>query len=103
MDIHTKKLKESFSDMASLLLKATEGCRTDMHEPDEQGLSAKVIGEKLDNAFGEDVTINGLTFGYQEMVFVLIKNDVKTFSFNMASLLALARYGAWKLLNEAGE
>lgn len=28
--------------------------RTDWHEPDEQGISATVVGSRLDNAFGAD-------------------------------------------------
>jgi hypothetical protein len=77
---------------------ATAGCRRDMHEPDEQGLQARVVGFKLDNAQGEDVTEHGLEMGYQELVVVLDrlypKGGQKVERFNLADLLALARYGS---------
>lgn len=32
----------------------TDGCRDDMHEPDEQGVDAVVSGYIFDNAMGDD-------------------------------------------------
>lgn len=73
--------------IAEDLLKITAGCREDMHEPDEQGLSAKVSGRVLDNA-GVD----------REYRVVLSREDEKgrvyQDTFNLADLLALARIGA---------
>ena len=35
------------------LIKATSGCRNDMHEPDEQNVTAKFAGYSFDNAMGD--------------------------------------------------
>ena len=69
------------------LQEATKNCRKDMHEPDEQELTAVVSGYHLDNAMGDDPIYNcgeltvGLTYdngGHYEW-------------FNLATLIALAR------------
>lgn len=81
------------------LLLATSGCRDDMHEPDEQGVSARVIGNQLDNAFGEDIREGAVLNGYQELV-VIINRDVDAPRlFNLATLIALARVGAKTILS----
>lgn len=64
----------------------TKDCRPDMHEPDEQGISAKFGPRKnrgLDNACtGEN----------QDMGFWLINSDTKKREwFNLANIIALAR------------
>lgn len=76
------------------LLSITKGCRPDMHEPDEQGLKARVVGDHLDNAFGEQVREEMITGGYQEFVVCLERDDEKQMKyerFNLATLIALAR------------
>ena len=78
------------SEMLSLLLSITEGCRPDMHEPDEQGLSARVVGTILDNAFGDHIFEDLPGRDYQEIVIVL-ERDGRVEKFNLASLIALAR------------
>jgi hypothetical protein len=79
-------------EMHARLLAITEGCRDDMHEPDEQGISARVVGTRLDNAFGDSVTGEFLERGYQELVVILEReSDGRTEKFNLASLIALAR------------
>jgi len=69
------------------LVDITKGCRNDMHEPDEHGIKAKVVGNHLDNAFGDRQ-------GSGEFV-VIIDRDTdtihKTEAFNLADLIALAR------------
>ena len=70
------------------LLSFTEGCREDFHEPDEQDITAKVIGDHLDNAMGS--CINDEPFLSQEYL-VLLTRDNKTEVFNLATLIALAR------------
>jgi len=71
------------------LLKITAECREDMHEPDEQDVSAKVKGKHLDNAMGDDPQFNcgeltvGITKGCGK--------NAKTVWLNLASLIALAR------------
>lgn len=72
-----KKLLQSF----------TKECRPDMHEPDEQGISATVVGQKLDNAHGAGVQSG-------ELVVILTKegDDGKTvLPINLATLIAMAR------------
>ena len=73
-----KKLLQSF----------TKECRPDMHEPDEQGISATVVGRTLDNACGADVRSG-------ELVVILTKegDDGKTeiLPINLATLIAMAR------------
>jgi len=90
------------SEIGENLLNITIGCRSDMHEPDEQGLSATVIGDYLDNMFG-----NSNASG--ELIIALERRDendeddendifnVKTF--NLADLIALARIGAETIKN----
>lgn len=77
------------------LLKATNGCREDMHEPDEQGISAIVTGYRLDNAMGDNPSNN-----LSEFTVGIVRDSVKTEWFNLATLIALARIGAKSLMNE---
>ena len=75
------------------LLEITERCREDMHEPDEQGISAHVVGTHLDNAFGEEIIENLLEKNCQEFI-VIIKDDKgRVEKFNLATLVAYARAG----------
>ena len=80
---------------AQNLLEITDGCRADMHEPDNNGVSATVEGDHIDNAFG-DAGMCG------EMVVVITKEqdhgDSYKVKFNLATLIALARVGAAKEL-----
>jgi len=87
---------EEFSER---LLKITEDCRDDMHEPDNNGITAMVTGDKLDNAMGDDPIHN-----QWELIVNISKisdiNYESTESFNLASLIALARIGAKQIVNE---
>ena len=80
-------------DVLEKLLQITEGCRENMHEPDEQGLSAKVFGSRLDNAFptkGKFVNVHQ----DGELKVKLIReydDEVESSYFNLADLIALAR------------
>ena len=74
-------------DTLNRLQQITEGCREDMHEPDEQGLSAEVHGNQPDNAFlpttvSHELRVK-LTRGHG--------NEFDTEYFNLATLIALAR------------
>ena len=73
------------------LLQITEGCREDMHEPDEQGLGADVHGHYLDNAFSPDTPTREirvkLTRAHGTGDFVRLETEY----FNLATLIALAR------------
>ena len=76
------------------LRKITENCRPDMHEPDEQGIECRVVGDKLDNAMGEDIRGGAIENGYQEIIIILKRDDsnfVGVEKFNLADLIALAR------------
>jgi len=52
------------------------GMRDSWHEPDEQEVSARVLGDHLDNAFGNHVSTNALANGYQEFVVELRHNGL---------------------------
>ncbi len=67
------------------LKKMTEGCRDNMHEPDEQHVHGVVRGYFLDNAFGDDPKNNQGEFT------IGIYRDGKIEWFNIATLVALAR------------
>jgi hypothetical protein len=72
------------------LLEITKTCRPDMHEPDEQGVSAIVTGTHLDNAMGDDPYHNccELTVGIQKRD---MDGSRETEWFNLSTLIALAR------------
>lgn len=76
-----------FNEFLGELRKATEDCREDMHEPDEQGIDVVVAGYHLDNAFcSTHPRDNCGEFS------VGIKKDGEIIGwFNLASLIALAR------------
>jgi hypothetical protein len=58
------------------------GCRIDMHEPDEQEVTAKVTGRTFDNA----------GFDHEKHVVLTRGTDHKeTFKINLATLIAIAR------------
>jgi hypothetical protein len=77
------------------LLEITRGCQPDMHEPDEQGVRARVIGTILDNAMGDRIDSRLLERGAHEIVVVLERFDESlgfmTERFSLANLVALAR------------
>ncbi len=94
------------------LLRITRGCRPDMHEPDDQGLYADVAATSvmhgkrmkngLDNAMGDES-------GQGEYVVNLIREAQRAEGrpdweegFNLATLIALARYGAQSILRANG-
>jgi hypothetical protein len=87
------------------------GIRNDWHEPDEQGITAYVLGDHLDNAMGATVE-----HGHGELQVVIAKEveseegtsfDKATFrpiaAVNLATLLSWATSGAYtaKALSEA--
>ncbi len=77
-------------DAHKRLMIVTHGCRPDMHEPDEQGISAQIVGDHLDNACGNHVCDDAIANKYQEYVVIIDRNDRKE-AFNLATLIALAR------------
>lgn len=75
------------------LVRFTEGCRLDMHEPDEQGLTAKFgpFGYGFDNACCyEPQTGHKTDMG----IWLINKESGKREWFNLADLVALARRAA---------
>lgn len=81
---------EWMTEMKNRLNQITNGCNVEMHEPDNENVSARVVGYKLDNAIGDAIIENAIKDGWQELV-VIIDNDGKKEMFNLACLIALAR------------
>jgi hypothetical protein len=74
------------------LIAATAGCRLDMHEPDEAGVRAHVIGDHLDNAMGNRIVENLLLHKAHEFLVIIKREDnLDPLAFNLADLIALAR------------
>lgn len=73
------------------LVEFTKDCRLDMHEPDEQGISARVVGDHLDNAMGDEVDAKAIRGGFQEYVVILQNAKRETLEVNLATLIAMAR------------
>ena len=100
MSQYDHQFYRSSKDFRDKLLNITYGCRIDMHEPDEQDLEVPmVIGEHLDNAFGDHIEPKLIKYGRQEYIVVMhrYKNSTKEvldYSFNLATLIAYARIGA---------
>lgn len=92
-------MTERHKDIVRRLRAVTVGCQRDMHEPDEQGVWAHVIGTTLDNAFGNRIDASLLESGSQEIVVVIDqftegKYGVLTSGhevINLADLLAIVR------------
>ena len=61
-----------------------------MHEPDEQDVRARVVGDHLDNACGDNISLEAVAGGFQEFV-VVLSRDRKKATVNLADLIALAR------------
>ena len=78
------------TEMRDRLNRITDKCNVEMHEPDNSGVTARVIGYKLDNAMGDAIIEKALKDGWQELV-VIIDNNGKNEQFNLACLIALAR------------
>lgn len=73
------------------------GMRLDWHEPDEQDVTARVIGTLLDNAMGNRVEQAAIDGGYQELVVEVNAGDGTNpndpdnrIRVNLATLLAIA-------------
>lgn len=82
----SKNTKSYLQRTLSGLIEATSVCREDMHEPDEQGISAVTAGYILDNAMGDNPRYNcgELTVGIKSA-------DGSMQWFNLSTLIALAR------------
>lgn len=63
------------------------GLRADWHEPDEQGVSARVVGDHLDNAMGSTIEHN-----VGELNVVLTVNGRDDAVVNLATLLSWTTY-----------
>ena len=75
----------------------TISCRDDMHEPDEQGISAIVLGNHLDNAMGDYPEVIKRSYAndgpspHMEYVVCLQNEQGDQMWINLATLIALAR------------
>lgn len=93
-------------DFAERLLTHTKGARDDFHEPDEQGFRrVHLVGTHLDNACGDYIGIEQIEKGFQEYVLVIprIVEDApfeKIEKYNLATLIAFARIGAQKVIDD---
>jgi hypothetical protein len=90
---------------AQQLLDFTADCRDDMHEPDEQGFKrVSLVGDHLDNAFGNTIIVGAITGCYQEYVLIIERDTEEhgkvTLPINLANLIALARIGARTLSDQ---
>lgn len=74
-------------DTLTRLNEVTFDCRDDMHEPDEQGITAVVTGYHLDNAMGYNPNDNCGEF----TIGISRDNGSHYEWFNMADVIALAR------------
>lgn len=87
----------SFNNELALLLEMTKGCRHDMHEPDNEGVEAMVMGNHLDNAMGinRERALRLEDLFWDEFVVVLRRREMgkpdRIERFNLCSLIALAR------------
>ena len=77
------------------LIRMTLTCRVDMHEPDEQGIEAVVVGTHLDNAIGTNFGPPQWFENTAELMVGITRtgDDYRreTRWFNLADLIALAR------------
>lgn len=72
----------------------TDGCLTDMHEPDNEEIKVRIVGDHLDNACGDFISLDAIVRGYQEYVvcFERVVDEKLVYdNFNLATLIALAR------------
>jgi hypothetical protein len=81
---------ERLQQVVEPLKEFTKKCNIEMHEPDEQGIGAQVVGNHLDNASGYEIREEAVKEGYQEFVVILTK-DGSELKINLADLIALAR------------
>lgn len=94
---------EYLKKMHTRLAAITRDCRPDMHEPSEQDLKARLVGDHLDNACGESIQEEAISRGFQEYVVILERYDngkILVEKFNLATLIALARYAKFDSKDE---
>lgn len=84
---------------AENLLGITKECRHDMCNPQEQKVSAYVIGDYLNNLHGDKITVCTLINREHELIISIDKGE-ESKKFNLATMIALARIGAQKILEE---
>ncbi len=103
-DERTRETKTRLREVGAALAEVTVGCRLDMHEPDNEGVTARVVGEQLDNALGASIGAEAILAGYQELVVVITQAQDEhppvVRALNLADILALARIGATALVAE---
>ena len=81
-------------EMLERLVSITSGCRSDMHEPNEKGMTAGVIGTKFNNSIGDEICNQSIEDGFQEIVVILRREHeglYLTERLNLATLISLAR------------
>lgn len=83
-----KRLEKILEELKDI----TSNCRIDMHEPDEQEITAHILGNKLDNAMGATIIPSLIENNNHEIVVIIRDNKYNEHSiFSLADLIALAR------------
>jgi hypothetical protein len=113
-DRHVLSGVESANNMVfdrDRLREITKACRPDMHEPDEQDITAILHGQNFDNACGDYIDPDPKYPECQEMVVEIRKtlehdedgepSKWKSEFFNLATLIAIARTAQPMTLLEA--
>jgi len=83
-------LVEMYVGLMDIILAA----RYDMHEPDEQNIKARVIGDVLDNATGNSIRADAVRGGYQELILCIDRYSAsghRSIDCNIATLLAVIK------------
>jgi len=94
--VNRKAIEKTFEDDLKRLREFTKECRPDMHEPDEQGVSAEFGPTAVLESWGvrHPNLDNACTGECQDMGFWLVSGDEheqKREWFNLADIIALAR------------
>lgn len=91
-------MNQRHKDIIKRLRAVTVGSSEDMHEPDDQGVTAHVVGNHLDNENGSRIIDDAVIGGWQEFVVVvrqerenLMYDRIRVEQFNLADLLAIVR------------
>lgn len=75
------------------------GLRHDWNKPDNEGVTATIIGDHLDNAMGPKIIGSLLESGHHEYV-IRLKGPKRDMDVNLADLLALATQASREILGD---
>lgn len=86
-----RKMTDIMKQDLDRLIQFTKDCDEEMREPGNAGISARVVGNMLENAFGEEIASDLIEEGTQEFVVILENKDGGSEKFNLSTLIAFAR------------